>query len=293
MVYNADGQRVQLDDSSGKRKFVHDARNVLLETDGAGATQSLYTLEPSLFGNLLSQRQGANSHFHLFDALGSTVNLVDNAQAITDSYVYKAYGGLHSSSGSTVNPYRFVGRQGYEFLIDLLQYHVRARDYGPDLARWLSQDPIGIINGFNLFSYVNNNPGNLVDPSGEIPLILEIALQLIPIANIVTSALVEQKGDEIEDFIKCKPQKKKLGDLEQKLACINCIRSLEIKFQASNVECLPIAAPLQLLTSLTVGLLVSPTVGLFFFVSYAVGDITTLIRLSLDASSEALEDYCG
>lgn len=40
------------------------------------------------------------------------------------------------------------------------------RGYEPNLGRWLSQDPIGLRGGLNLYGYVNNDPANFVDPWG-------------------------------------------------------------------------------------------------------------------------------
>ena len=38
----------------GTAKFIWDEHNVLLETDGNDSTQAAYTLEPMMYGNLLS-----------------------------------------------------------------------------------------------------------------------------------------------------------------------------------------------------------------------------------------------
>ena len=58
-TYNGDGQRVQKQDSSGTTNHIWDEQNVLLETDASNAVQSVYTLEPDHYGNLLSQCAGA------------------------------------------------------------------------------------------------------------------------------------------------------------------------------------------------------------------------------------------
>ncbi len=187
MTYNAAGLRVQKQDSSGTSKFILDGQNILLETDGADTTQAAYTLQPGAFGPLISQRRGANSHFFHLDALGSVAGLTNASQVLTDAYLYKAYGEILAASGSTVNPFRWVGSLGYYYDLDLLQYYMRARHYAPVLARWLSMDPIGFgmrstsgdelgrfisrdpigySDGYNLYGYVNSQPTFYVDPSG-------------------------------------------------------------------------------------------------------------------------------
>jgi RHS repeat-associated protein len=40
------------------------------------------------------------------------------------------------------------------------------RFYSPHLQRWINRDPLGPVNGPNLFAYVGNNPVNAVDPWG-------------------------------------------------------------------------------------------------------------------------------
>ncbi len=167
-AYNGDGQRVQVIDSQGTKKQVWDGENVLVETDGAGSTQAVYTLEPAGYGNLVSQRRGATTSTYLFDALGSTRKLTNSASSVTDSYEYRAYGETFSSSGSTTNVFRWVGEKGYYFDVDRSAYYVRARHYSPKTARWISRDPVGFLGSkWNVFVYANNIPVMLLDPSGR------------------------------------------------------------------------------------------------------------------------------
>jgi len=85
------------------------------------------------------------TRYHHYDGLGSTQLLTDESGNVTDSYVNTAFGEPVDTGAAnpTVNPFRFVGREGYYLDVDTGSYYVRARDLSPVLARWLSQDPIG------------------------------------------------------------------------------------------------------------------------------------------------------
>ncbi|KAJ5949959.1 SpvB-domain-containing protein [Penicillium verhagenii] len=45
-------------------------------------------------------------------------------------------------------------------------YHCNKRYYAPWLGRWLSPDPLGTVDGLNMFCYVHNDPTNQYDPQG-------------------------------------------------------------------------------------------------------------------------------
>ena len=93
--YDGDGLRVQKQDSTGTTNHVWDGQNILLETNASNIIQVVYTLEPLLYGNLVSQsRDGADS-FYLFDALGSTRQLANSSGSVTDSYLYDSFGDVH------------------------------------------------------------------------------------------------------------------------------------------------------------------------------------------------------
>ncbi len=117
----------------------------------------------------MSQRRGAagGTDFAAFDALGSTAQLTNSGQAVTDSYLLDAWGNPISTTGSTTNPHRFVGELGYYFVPALGLYYIRDRWYDKATGKWISQDREGFSAGdANLSRYVGNFPVNGVDPSG-------------------------------------------------------------------------------------------------------------------------------
>ncbi len=57
---------------------------------------------------------------------------------------------------------KYTGRE--QDLEDL--YYYRNRYYRPSVGRFISEDPIGLAGGSNLYTYVENNPINLVDLDG-------------------------------------------------------------------------------------------------------------------------------
>jgi RHS repeat-associated protein len=172
-VYNGDGLRVQFQNSTGTHNIVWDGQAYLVETIVGGAT-TVYTQEPTPFGGLISQQRAGQASFFHFDAVGSTQLLTDSSGDVTDSYCNTAFGEPVDTGAEnpTVNPFLFVGQLGYYLDPDTGDYYVRARNYSPDFARWLSQDPMGFDAGdSNLFRYVGNSVGNSpvngVDPSGR------------------------------------------------------------------------------------------------------------------------------
>lgn len=151
-----------------KTQFIWDpmSDNVLQEKDELGATQATYTYEPGPFGNLISQSRGGTTSYYHFDAQGSTRELTDSSGNVTDTNMYDAWGVNVGSTGSTENPYGWIGKWGYRDDSGLSIHDVRNRQYQQLTARWLTLDPQGFIDGPNLYVYVQNQPVTSVDPSG-------------------------------------------------------------------------------------------------------------------------------
>ena len=175
-TYNGDGQRVQRQDSTGTTNHVWDRQNILLETNASNIIQVVYTLEPLLYGNLVSQRRSGTESFYAFDALGSSRELTCSAGSVTDSYLYDGWGNTIAVSGLTTNWLRFAGRYGYYLDSDLGAYYVRAREYGAQRGAWYTRDPVFLQDPMRNaadsgYAYARNNPLRYRDASGlQVPM---------------------------------------------------------------------------------------------------------------------------
>lgn len=165
-AYNADGLRVRMGDT----QFLWDGQAYLAETDLAASTQTLYTVQPSRFGRLISQKRSSSmgSEWFHFDALGSTVNVSDQNQTVPERYIYDAWGNLLSSN-SFKPGFLFVGSLGYHHNSSDSLLYVRQRWLNPSLAAFVSRDSRGFGSQGDRYIYVDNQPVKLIDPSGNRP----------------------------------------------------------------------------------------------------------------------------
>lgn len=110
-------------------------------------------------------------HFH-FDRLGSTLALTDAQGQVTDAYSYSPYGKLVRHTGSSTQPFTFLGRLGVrqEGSTGTL-YHMRARFYDATTGRFVSPDPIWPQTSdprlLNPYQYAVNNPLLYTDVTGS------------------------------------------------------------------------------------------------------------------------------
>ncbi|AMC99899.1 SpvB/TcaC N-terminal domain-containing protein [Halomonas chromatireducens] len=105
---------------------------------------------------------GPPVQYHLADHLGSSHVVINADGGWINREEYFPYG--ETSFGSFARKrYRFVGKERDE---ESGLYYQGARYYAPTLARWMSCDPAGDIDGLNLYRYGRDNPLRFVDPGG-------------------------------------------------------------------------------------------------------------------------------
>ena len=143
----------------------------MADVDALGTPIRTYTYGPGI-DNLIAMTvhsSPTNQTFYaITDPLGTVHALVDETGTVMDRYTYDAWGNVQESGASQHaidNRFLFQGRE-YSFATGL--YNFRARWYNPQTGRWLSNDPIGISGGLNLYAFCGNNPMMYRDPDGEI-----------------------------------------------------------------------------------------------------------------------------
>jgi RHS repeat-associated protein len=164
--YTALGQRYRSRLQAAWSRYIYHGDRVLEQTNDSGGMLARYTLASgSYFAPMLHlKRSTGESRFPMYDAVGTARALVDDTATVTDTYSLDAFGAeFAAATGSTPNPYRYVGASGYITDPSGLQ-QLGARFYWPELGRFLQQDPIG--DGMNWYAYAGNNPVVWIDPEG-------------------------------------------------------------------------------------------------------------------------------
>ena len=95
--------------------------------------------------------------------MGSTAALSNASGALLNSYAYEPFGSIRKQTGTTANAWAFTGHpRDAESSLQFL----RNRYYDSRTGTFLTQDPIGVAGGVNLYGYASNNPLSRRDPFG-------------------------------------------------------------------------------------------------------------------------------
>jgi len=161
-AYDPFGRRIKKSSASATSLYVYDGANIIEEVDGAGLAVARYSQGLGIDEPLAMLRAGT-THYYEADGLGSITSLTDSAGTIAASYTSDSFGNLTASTGTLTNPFLYTAR---EFDPETGLHYYRARYYDQVVGRFTSEDPIRFRSGINWYSYVQNNPALLTDPSG-------------------------------------------------------------------------------------------------------------------------------
>jgi RHS repeat-associated protein len=113
------------------------------------------------------------------DHLGSISAITNATGVVTQRMAYDPFGKRREASGTYDAQGKLIvdnaqgtdrGFTGHEHMDDIGVIHMNGRVYDPTIGRFMQPDPLisqpSNLQNFDRYSYVLNNPLNLVDPSG-------------------------------------------------------------------------------------------------------------------------------
>lgn len=171
LAYNGVGDVISRTENANVTSYYHHyaiSLAPIVYEDLPSGSDRAYVWTPN--GRLLYSIEIATSEalFYHFDNVGSTLALTNSAGQPTDAYVYGPSGELLDSTGSSTQPFTYVGAFGVRKEGTLFQ--MRARYYDPSTAHFLSRDPLPPrltdVKSLNPYQYAQQNPLSFIDPQG-------------------------------------------------------------------------------------------------------------------------------
>ena len=160
-AYDAIGRRTTATIAGTATGYLYDGADIVQEL--SGATPSAGVLTGLAIDQRFSRTTGGATSTFLTDFLGSTVALTDSTGTVRTSYAYDPYGVTTQTGAANTSAYQYTDREN-DGATGL--YYYRARYYNPAFGRFVSEDPIGLAGGVNLYAYAGEDPLGVIDPSG-------------------------------------------------------------------------------------------------------------------------------
>jgi RHS repeat-associated protein len=171
-TYDGAGMRTSSTTGASTINYTWDEADGALPTLASEATGSGAALRTYIYGassSPVSMTTPGGSYYYHYDDAGNVSDLTSSTGATQWAYQYEPFGLLRSSTNvsgnAPTNPFQFAGQytDTSTGLSDL-----RARQYDPSTAAFLSTDPAGVstVMASSPYAYANDQPLSYADPSG-------------------------------------------------------------------------------------------------------------------------------
>ncbi len=159
-AYDPFGRRISKTDTFNTTHFIWDGNRLLSETRGNQAKTYVYEQDGFV---PVAQLDNDDIQYYHTDHLGTPRELTNPAGEIVWEETYTTWGNTVQKSWQArytepdealqAQPLRF---QGQYFDTETGLHYNRFRYYDPDVGRFVTQDPIGLLGGDNLYQYADN-----------------------------------------------------------------------------------------------------------------------------------------
>jgi len=158
--YDALGRRTERTVNGNTIGYLYDGSQAMAELR-SNAIDTVYHTGLAI-DEVLARYGSSGKKTLLTDALMSVIAQANDDQSVANFYAYSAYGQAITLGPDGGNSLQYTGRENDGTGL----YYYRARYYDSVTKQWLSEDPIGLAGGLNLYAYVNGDPISFSDPEG-------------------------------------------------------------------------------------------------------------------------------
>ena len=206
--YNSDGIRTEKITDAGNHEYILNGSQIVGEWIGTRSKLIVYLYDEN--GTPIGMKIRTNTqaegefdeYFFEKNLQGDIVAVYSYDGTLLISYKYDAWGKTtitYSNSGdSTTAVNNSITYRGYYYDKDLGLYYLQSRYYDPVVKRFINADGYistgsGLL-GYNMFAYCNNNPVNLLDPTGDFPWLAVIAVVAVTLIALTSCNAEEDEG---------------------------------------------------------------------------------------------------
>jgi len=154
-------------------RYLWDGDNLIFRLDSLGNRNSYWTFFPGSPRPQSMGYAGDTTLYYVADAQHNTVAILRSTggggYTPYNQMRYEPFGKRTVLTGPQSAAY-WYGFKGAFFDVDTRFYLMGARNYDPDVGRFISEDPAGLQAGINLYAFAGNDPLTGYDPSGEVNL---------------------------------------------------------------------------------------------------------------------------
>jgi RHS repeat-associated protein len=161
-AYDPLGRRIERTVNGEATAYLYDGIQAIGEVRGGQATALLTGLAVD---EAIARYASSGRLTQLTDQLGSVIRQINEAGATQSATAYSPYGEAVTTGDDQGNSTEYTARENDGTGL----YFYRARYYDPVLKRFVSEDPIGVAGGMNLYQYAESNPISKTDPLGLAP----------------------------------------------------------------------------------------------------------------------------
>lgn len=106
------------------------------------------------------------ARYYATDHLGSTRSAWNASKVAVGTYEFDPYGGEFAHNGAAIASLAgaYTGKP-WDATAQL--FHFPYREYSPDMSRWATRDPLGMVDGPNSYAYTKGNTINSYDEDGR------------------------------------------------------------------------------------------------------------------------------